>query len=84
MYDVHQFVANAHAIERPVADMLEELGLLRQATILMFRGMTAEMLDLTGPARDVTISVRALGFALAGHNTHHMNIVRARYLNGAR
>ena len=60
--------------------ILKELEHLRQATILTFSEMTKEMLDTTGPARDVTISVRALGFALIGHTMHHMDIIREKYL----
>jgi len=78
--DMHAFVANAHANNRDIKDILHELHLLRQASILMFKGMDETMLELTGPARDITISVRALGFAMAGHNTHHIQIIKERYL----
>jgi hypothetical protein len=43
----------------------------------MFEGMHASMPDKTGHARDVIISVRALGF---GHTLHHMHIMKERYL----
>jgi hypothetical protein len=80
MYDIHQFVINAHAADRDINNIIEELELLRKATIAMFQGMHPSMLDKTGPARDVIISVRALGFAMVGHVIHHMNIINEKYL----
>jgi len=82
--DVYQFVMNSHATERDIKDILSELEFLRKATILMFKGMQPSMLELTGPARtpagDIQVSVRALGFALAGHSMHHMAVIKERYL----
>ncbi len=80
MYNVHEFITNAYAATRETANIMQELELLRKATIVMFTGMHPEMLDKTGPARDVTISVRALGFAMAGHVVHHMTIIKEKYL----
>ena len=82
-YDAHQFVMHSFATDRDMKTMLRELELLREATIIMYESMPAEMLDLTGPARDVTISVRALGFVTAGHMRHHVEIIRERYLAGS-
>lgn len=78
--DIHSFVLNANAASRNISDIIAELEHLRAATILMFRGMTTEMLDLEGPARDITISSRALGYTLVGHGLHHLAIIRERYL----
>jgi hypothetical protein len=80
MFDIHKFIINAHASERDIKDILLELELLRRATIIMFKGMPEFMLELTGPARDAQLSVRALGFAIAGHCMHHLNVIKERYL----
>lgn len=79
-YDVHSFVLNSKANHRTKEDLLEEWDLLRRATILQFKTFEPAMLDLTGPARDIEISVRALGFLVAGHEMHHMGVVKERYL----
>lgn len=79
-FDIHNFVVNAHAGQRNIDDIIEELGHLRAATILMFKGMTAGMVDIIGPARDIMISSRALGYALVGHGLHHINMIREKYL----
>ncbi|MCW3121879.1 MAG: DinB family protein [Flavipsychrobacter sp.] len=80
MFSVHEFVVNSFATERSRESLMHELELVRKCTIAMYEGMHPSMLDKTGPARDVIISVRALGFAIAGHVTHHVDIIKERYL----
>lgn len=79
-FDIHTFVVNGHAETRGIDSIIEELEHLRNASISMFRGMTPAMLDLEGPARDITISVRALAYAMLGHTLHHMTMIREKYL----
>ena len=79
-YDVHSFVLNSKADHRTKSDLLEEWELIRKATIIQYRTFEPAMLDLTGPARDIEISVRAMGFLIAGHEMHHMSVVKEKYL----
>ncbi len=79
-YDPHSFVANSNASERDIKSLLQELQTARNASISFFEGMSEEMLDREGPARDAVISVRALGFAIVGHAIHHIEIIKERYL----
>jgi len=79
-FDIHSFVINAHADRRDIKDIISELEHLRAATILMFKGMSAEMPDIEGPARDIMISSRALGYAMVGHTLHHMALIKEKYL----
>ncbi len=79
-YSVDDFISNSFVEERDMANIMLELEMLRKSTIAMFEGMHPDMLDRTGPARDVIISPRALGFAIVGHLIHHTDIIRGRYL----
>ena len=79
-FDPHDFIMNAHAGTRSINGIMRELELLRKATIILYEEMHPEMLERTGPARDITMSVRALGFAIVGHVIHHINILNERYL----
>ena len=79
-FDIHSFVINGHAENRGVDSIIEELEHLRNASVSMFRGMTPEMLDLTAPVRDTTMSVRALAFAMVGHTLHHLGLIKEKYL----
>jgi hypothetical protein len=53
---------------------------VRLSTIALFRNMPSEAWSRTGIASDKPFSVRALAFITAGHVTHHLKIVRERYL----
>ncbi len=79
-FDQDLFVANAHSDRRTLADLLDEFASVRQATVTLFRSLDAEALLRRGTASDATITPRALGFIIAGHELHHIAIVQERYL----
>lgn len=58
----------------------EEFRRVRLATISLFCNMPAEAWTRTGIASNNRFSVRALAFIIAGHVTHHVSILRNRYL----
>ena len=65
---------------RPLPDLAAELDAVRRATIALFAGLDAEALARRGPADNKEISVRALAYIIAGHERHHVGILRERYL----
>jgi uncharacterized damage-inducible protein DinB len=74
------FVENSNANNRNFHDLLEEFTYLRESNILLFNSFTHEMLQKTGFVNDAKISVAALGFIIAGHQIHHLKIIKERYL----
>lgn len=60
--------------------VMAEHDAVRAATLAFFRGCTAEELMAQGTANGNPFSVRALGWAIAGHAVHHVNILNERYL----
>jgi uncharacterized damage-inducible protein DinB len=81
-FDQDGFVPNSMADSRTVRDIIQEYRAIRKSTILLFSTFTEEMLLRTGTASGVQMSVGALGFICCGHQKHHRNILRERYLNG--
>lgn len=79
-FDAHQFTLFSGAYERDIADLLEELAATRNATILFLRGLSEESLVRAGILNGGRASVRALAYHIAGHELHHINIVKERYL----
>lgn len=79
-FDENLFANNAQANERKLQEMLTELALVRQSTIMLFKSLTAESLLKTGIASGYTVSVRSIGFAVIGHQNHHIKIFKERYL----
>ena len=79
-FDQDIFVNNDNANERDYYDMLDEMQILRQSTIQLYKSFSDEALLRIGVASNNKISVRALGFLFSGHQIHHLNIVKERYL----
>lgn len=70
--------ANAHA--RTLAQLMLEAETLRKTTIDLFTSFTPEMLQRKGAANKNVVSVINLGYIIAGHETHHRNVLNERYL----
>ncbi len=65
---------------RPLADLAAELDAVRRATIALFGGFDAAALARKGTANNNEVTVRALAWIVAGHERHHVAILRERYL----
>lgn len=79
-FDENLYVPNAKASTRTIASLLSEFSVVRRASIELFKNFDDEMLAQTGTANKNPVSVRALGFIIAGHELHHMNVIKERYL----
>lgn len=79
-YDENEFANNAGAIRRPMEEILEELKLIRKATIMMFKSFTDEMLMQNGHGYNgMQYGPLALGFMLAGHQRWHFKVLEEKY-----
>jgi hypothetical protein len=58
---------------------LADLNAVRRATLALFRGFDAAALARKGAANHREITVRALAYVIAGHERHHVAILRERY-----
>ncbi len=79
-FDQDPYVAAANFDSRPWVDFIAEFEHVRRSTILFFRALAPEDVLRSGTASQNSITVRALGYIIAGHELHHMGILRARYL----
>ncbi len=79
-FDENEWTPESNAGSRSLHDLLNEYKFVRGSTISLFKGCTAEMAERTGTASNNKISVRALGFIIAGHEIHHAKVIRERYL----
>jgi uncharacterized damage-inducible protein DinB len=79
-FDQDVFVDNDTANERDYYDLLDEMKVLRKSSIQLFRSFSKEALLRIGLASNNKMSVRALGYLFSGHQIHHINIVKERYL----
>ncbi|MCA1594274.1 MAG: DinB family protein [Acidobacteria bacterium] len=79
--DQDEYMAGAHFDARTLADLLDEFAHVRRANVLMFRALDAEAWARRGTASDNEVTVRALAHIIAGHEAHHVGILRERYLS---
>ena len=79
-FDENEFANNAGGDERSIRDLLTELALVRQATIHLFKTFNEEALARIGTASGFSVSVRALGVIIIGHQKHHQKVFEERYL----
>lgn len=78
-FDENAYVDVAGADRRPIADLAADLAAVRNATLALFRGLDAEAWRRRGAANGNPVSVRALAHIIAGHERHHVEILRTRY-----
>jgi hypothetical protein len=80
-FEQDDYIAPAHFDQRNWTDLLNEFELVRRADVLMFRGFDEEAWRRRGVANQNEISVRALAYVIAGHELHHLRIIREMYLD---
>lgn len=79
-FEENDYVPASRCERRTIKDLLREYGAVREATTLLFESLPPEALDRSGMANERPITVRALGWVIAGHSNHHVNILLERYL----
>lgn len=82
-FDENSWTPESHADRRPIQDIAGELTSARQANLRFFAGVDEEQWLRRGTASGNPFSVRALAWIIAGHQAHHIRILKERYLNGA-
>lgn len=79
-YEENDYADFANANSRTIEDLIEEYKIVKQATIHLFKSFSEKMLLHIGQANNAPASVRAIGYIITGHEIHHINIIKARYL----
>jgi len=79
-FDENSFVANAGFDSRSLADLAEEFEYMRRSNVYLFKHLDGGSWLRRGAANDNEISVRAIAHVIAGHELHHVGILRSRYL----
>ena len=79
-FEENDYADFANGNKRNLQDLLTELAIVRQCTIMLFKNFSEEVLLRTGTASEKPVSVRALGFIIIGHQKHHQKVFQERYL----
>jgi hypothetical protein len=78
-FDEKAYVPEAGADGRSLASLVGEWVAVRQASLAFFQGLPPGTWGRRGVANANPITVRALAYVVAGHEHHHLEMLRTRY-----
>lgn len=79
-FDEDQYVIGALFNKRTLYDLAHEFSIVRESNIAMFKSFDESTFDKIGTANNNKMSVRSILFMIAGHEKHHINVIKERYL----
>lgn len=79
-FDENAYVPAADFESRTLASVMAEFRAVRGATAALVEGLSEDVTATAGTAGSGTITVRALFYLIAGHELHHLALLRERYL----
>lgn len=80
-FDENTYTPESNAESRSLKAIANEMVRLRLTTIDLFSSFTPVMLERSGLANEVELSVLNLGYIISGHESHHRAILKERYLS---
>lgn len=81
-FDENLYAQNDGSDGRLLSDLIAEFAAVRVATLLLFRGFDGAAWCRQGLANGKPAAVRALPWVVAGHELHHLAVLRERYAVG--
>lgn len=79
-FEQDDFVRGADFNKRTLSNFANEYEYVRRSTISLLASLEASAWDRRGTANNNEVSVRGIAFIIAGHERHHLEILRTRYL----
>jgi hypothetical protein len=74
------YITNGNFDGRQLSDLASEFETVRQSTLFLLKHLSDEAWVRRGVASENEVTVRALAHIIAGHELHHVEILRSRYL----
>ncbi len=78
-FDQDSYVPESMAYSRTIGNIKKEWLAVRAATSILFKHSNEQALLRQGKANGFNVSVRALGLIIAGHNLHHVSVLKEKY-----
>ncbi|TLS48479.1 DinB family protein [Paenibacillus antri] len=79
-FDQDLFVANSNFDEWTVGSLKDEYEAVRKSTLSLLQGLPASAFAFRGVVGGNETSTAALAYIIAGHELHHVDILRRLYL----
>ncbi len=71
---------NSNADELSIEQLVNELRIARQSTIMMFESFNQKILETNCIFFEYEMPLSAIGFSITAHQIHHFNIIKERYI----
>ncbi|MER2059566.1 MAG: DinB family protein [Niallia sp.] len=78
-YDDEGYVENANFSTRTIDDLLQEFATVRSSSVALIKGLSTDAWEKTGFANNGEFTVNALAYIIAGHERHHLKLIKERY-----
>jgi uncharacterized damage-inducible protein DinB len=78
-FDENIYVEKSTFSDRTLKDLADEFRTVREANLYMLRALTEEQLNTIGIANGGNIKVNSILYIMAGHELHHLQILKERY-----
>lgn len=79
-FEQDSYVLNSRADERDIEDLAAEFALVRRSTLSLITALDEKTWRRNGIASGAKTSVRALAYIIAGHERHHIAVLKDKYL----
>jgi uncharacterized damage-inducible protein DinB len=79
-FEQEGYIQHGNFGARSLSDLIAEFETVRQSTLFLLRNLDDAAWQRRGTASGAEVSVRALAYITAGHEIHHREILRTRYL----
>ena len=71
---------NSNANELSIEQLVNELRMVRQSTIMMFQSYNEKILEINCEFFEYEMPLYTIGLTIRAHQIHHFNIIKERYL----
>ena len=79
-YDQNVFVDNSRFDDQNIKNLVQDFQHVRNATISFMNSLSPQQLSLTGTAWKYELTVEEFLKATIGHELHHIDIIKKKYL----
>ena len=79
-FDEESWADHSYAETRTLKSLIKEFKLTRKLSVNFYKNLPEDALQLIGIVNENEIKVETIGKLTVGHNIHHLNIIKERYL----
>jgi len=79
-FEQDDYVRYGGFADQRLAEQIEEFGWVRRSNLMLFRQFNPEVWMRRGIADQKEISVRAIAYIIAGHELHHRQVLKEKYV----